>query len=277
MAVLRADDDLESPETSPYLRRSKRVEVRRSAVRWRRLLLLGSLIVMLMAAVLAVAAFRISTYLVTSPRFTLRESFTVRGGEHTGSEWIGQVFAADLGRSVFEVPLDQRRDQLMAYPWVESAYVVRGWPNRLQVLINERKPVAFVRLPQGLSLIDREGMLLPLPRGRKFRFPVVTGLTEKQPPADRKGRVGLMLAVLEDLDREKPPRSEEVSEIDLSDPKDAAVTVSAAGSAVLVHLGNAHFLARYKLFLENIENWREQYGSVRSVDLRYEKQVIVKP
>jgi hypothetical protein len=44
-----------------------------------------------------------------------------------------------------------------------------------------------------------------------------------------------------------------------------------------VHLGNSHFLERYRLFLENVEAWREQYGAVRSVDLRFEKQVVVKP
>ncbi len=270
------DNDLDAPEPSPYLRRAKRVEVRRSAVRWRRALLLGSLIAMLAGGILSVAAYGVSTYLATSPRFTLQEGFTVASGQRVAREQIEQAFDGDLGRSVFEVPLERRRVQLMALPWVESAYIVRGWPNRLRVLVTERKPVAFVRLPQGLSLIDRQGVLLPLIGGGRFQFPVATGINAAQPPAERRKRIGVMLAALEDLDRDTPRRSEDVSEIDLSDPNDAAITVSASGSAVLVHLGNGHFLERYKLFLENIENWREQYGAVKSVDLRYEKQVIVR-
>ena len=165
----------------------------------------------------------------------------------------------------------------MALPWVETAHVVRGWPNHLGILIRERRPVAFVRAASGLSLIDSEGVLLPILAGGKFPFPVLDGISESQAVFDRKKRVGVALAVLADLDREAPPRSGEVSEIDLSDPNDAAITVSASGTPALVHLGNAHFLERYKLFLENVEAWREQYGSVRSVDLRFEKQVIVRP
>ena len=274
---MRAVDELDGPEPSPYLRRSKRVEIRRDRVRWKRILLRGSAIALLSAGVLGAAAYTIHTYLSTSPRFALRDTLAVGGGRHVFPDRAVRIFASNLGSSVFRVPLERRRAELMTLPWVESAHVIRGWPNRLRVLIEERKPMAFVRLSSGVSLIDREGVLLPLPAGEKFLFPVLSGITEAQPLEERKRRVGILAAVLQDLDREMPPRSGEVSEIDLTDPNDAAVTVTASGSAVMVHLGDSHFLERYKLFLENVEAWREQYGSVRSVDLRFEKQVIVKP
>lgn len=283
MKQTREPDNREELEPSPYLRRSKRVEVRRGAGRWKRILLLGGSLTLVAGGLLAAAACGVHRYLITSPRFTLGETFVVGGAQHVTREQVARVFTADLGRSIFGIPLEKRREELMALPWVESAYVGRGWPNRLRVGVSERKPVAFVRLPPGptgssaLSLIDREGVLLPLPRRGQFQFPVLAGLSESQTPAEKKRRVALMLAVLEDLDRETPPRSGEISEIDLSDPTDAAVTVSESGAAVLVHLGDAHFLERYKLFLENVEAWRDQYGSVSSVDLRFEKQVIVKP
>ncbi len=274
---MRADDDLEAPEPSPYLRRSKRVEVRRSAVRWRRILLFGALGSLVCAGALAAAAYTVRSYLTSSPRFLLQENFSIQGSEHVSRTQIERIFAADLGRSIFEMPLERRRFQLNVLPWVESAYVVRGWPDRVRVLVRERQPVAFVRLPGGMSLIDRQGVLMPLPMGGKFRFVVVSGITESQPVFERRRRIAFVLAVLQDFDRETPHRSGEISEIDVSNPEDAAITVSQEGSAVLVHLGNTHFLDRYKLFLDNVEGWRQQYGSVHSVDLQYEKQVIVKP
>ena len=277
-------DDLDSSPPSPYLRARKRVEVRRSAVRWKRVLLIGGAIAVLSTGVLAAAAYGIGTYLTFSPRFVLRDEIVVAGAEHVSRRQLAGVFARDAGRSVFEIPLDSRRTELMSLPWVASAYLVRGWPNRLRVQIRERTPLAFARVPAAdrpgagrLLLIDKEGVLLPLPSGGRFPFPVLAGISESQPPAERKKRVAVMLAVLEELDRETPRRSGEVSEIDLSDPEDAALTVTHADKAALVHLGSSHFLDRYKLFLENIEAWREQYGSVGSVDLRFEKQVIVKP
>jgi cell division protein FtsQ len=271
-------------EPSPYLRRSKQVEVRRSAVRWRRFLMAGTMLALLSSAVVAAAAFTVSAYLATSPRFTLKEGLWIGNTRHASREEITHVFAPDMGRSVFDIPLEKRREELMTLPWVRAAHVARGWPNRIRVAIEEREPVAFARLPASaeprsghLRLIDAQGVLMPLSRKGQFTFPVLTGVSEAQSREERQRRVAVMLAVLADLDRETPRRSGEVSEIDLSNPADAAITVTASGSAVLVHLGNAHFLDRYRLFLENVESWREQYGSVRSVDLRFEKQVVVKP
>jgi cell division protein FtsQ len=263
-------------EPSPYLRRAKRVEVRRAAVRWRRVLWIGIPLFAAAGGMLGAAAYGVHNYLSRSPRFVLSEGLQVTGAQFATTDQIGRVFAGDVGRSIFDAPLQRRREQLLALPWVESAWVMRGWPNRLRVHIAERKPVAFVRTPQGaLGLIDRAGVLMPRPRG-KFPLPVLIGVDETTPLEERRRRVARMLQVLAELDRDTPPRAAEVSEIDLTDAADAAVTVPAGGGAVLVHLGETRFLERYRYFLHNIESWREQYGAVHSVDLRYEKQVIVR-
>ena len=266
----------EEPEPSPYLRRPRRVEVRRGAVRWKRAALLAIPLVVAAGGAVTACAYGLSTYLSHSPRFALQETPAV-GTVYASRDQVARVFSADAGRSVFDVPLEKRREQVMAIPWVENAWVVRGWPNRMRVVVTERRPMAFVRALNGtLALVDREGVLLPLPRRGKFALPVLSGVNEGLPAAERRRRVARMAVVLEDLDRDSPKRGSEVSEMDLTDAGDAAVTVAAAGAAVLVHLGDGHYLDRYRYFLQNIEAWREQYGSVRSVDLRYEKQVIVR-
>ena len=139
------------------------------------------------------------------------------------------------------------------------------------------RPGASPARPAPLLLIDRQGVLLPLPARGNFQFPVLTGVSEAQDLPERRRRVVVLLAVLADLDSESPQHSGEISEIDLSDPADAAVTASVSGSAILVHLGGANYLARYKYFLDNLDHWRGQYRTVRTVDLRFEKQVIVQP
>jgi len=274
--------DPEQP--SPYLRRSRRVEVRRSANHWRRLLWKGGVITLLAGGVLAAAIFALRQYLVASPQFALRDPVAIGGAEQVSRSRLEEIFSADRGRSVFEIPLRRRRDELMALPWIETAHVARGWPNRVRIQVGERTPVAYARLTpvagrigERLALIDRQGMLLPLPRRGNFPLPVLTGVTESQPDAERQQRVAKMLFLLQELDSEMPRRSKDISEIDLSDLEDAAITVSSSGAAVLVHLGREHFLDRYKFFQENVGAWRRQYGSVRAVDLRFEKQAIVKP
>ena len=281
-------DEHDEPEPSPYLRRTRRPEVRRRA-RWKQLLLVGGAVTLASGGVLAAAGYELVSYLISSPRFTLQETEAAATGEYISPAVISQIFSGDVGRSVYRVPLEERRQQLLSLPWVESAYVMRAWPNHLRVLATERKPVAFVRLEgqraagsnvparAPLSLIDREGVLLPLPAQGNLPFPVLSGVTAAQPLSERRKLVGVLLTVLADLDSESPQRSGEISEMDLSDPSDAAVTASVSGSAILVHLGNTNFLARYKYFLDNLDHWRDQYRTVRSVDLRFEKQVIVQP
>ena len=250
---------------------------------------MGGAVTLASGGVLAAAGFELVSYLISSPRFTLQETEAVATGEYISTAVVSQVFSADVGRSVYRVPLEERREQLLSLPWVASAYVMRAWPNHLRVLATERKPVAFVRLEgkrpadsnvparAPLSLIDREGVLLPMPAHGNFPFPVLSGVTESQPLRERRKRVGVLLAVLADLEGESPQHSSEISEMDLSDPSDAAVTASVSGLAVLVHLGSTNFLARYKYFLDNLDHWRDQYRTVRSVALRFEKQVIVQP
>ncbi len=111
-----------------------------------------------------------------------------------------RVFAGDYGRSIFSVPLDERRRRLLAVDWVEDAAVSRIWPNRLLVRITERQPVAFVSLPlHGGSgsaarflLVDAQGVLLDPPSRAQFAFPVLTGLSDEQTDAERRIRVRAM-------------------------------------------------------------------------------------
>jgi len=264
-------------EASPYLRRPRRVEVRRPPIRWRRVLVVGFALLVAMGGAASGVAWGVGLYLSRSPRFALRESPAAAGIAQVMKAEIDSVFAGDGGRSVFDIPLERRRVQLLALPWAENAWVMRGWPNRLRVVVAERKPVAYVRTRNGTpALMDRSGALLPLPRRGQFQYPVLAGVDEATPPEERRKQVERMLAVLEDLDRDTPKRAGEVSEIDLSDPENAAVTVAVAGSAILVHLGDGKYLDRYRYFLQNIGAWQDQFGTVRSVDLKYEKQVIVR-
>jgi hypothetical protein len=46
---------------------------------------------------------------------------------------------------------------------------------------------------------------------------------------------------------------------------------------VLVHLGAGNFLHRYKTYITHVQQWRQQFDKLESVDLRYDGQIIVNP
>jgi hypothetical protein len=82
-----------------------------------------------------------------------------------------------------------------------------------------------------------------------------------------------------------------VSEVDLADGHDLRTTftglqpevVNAADSSVdnsaplLVHFGDGDFQAKYQTLLEKIGDVRAKLGSVESIDLRFDGELVANP
>ena len=68
----------------------------------------------------------------------------------------------------------------------------------------------------------------------------------------------------------------QLSEVDLSDLDDVRAVVPAQGSDILLHFGNSDFLERYHSYQEHLPEWRQQYPDLSAVDLRYDRQVVLK-
>jgi cell division protein FtsQ len=46
---------------------------------------------------------------------------------------------------------------------------------------------------------------------------------------------------------------------------------------VLVELGSGDYLKRYRIYVSHVQEWRQQFQKLESVNLRYDNQVIVNP
>jgi len=189
------------------------------------------------------------------------------------------VFGEDIGKNIFFVHLDERRKQLEQIPWVERATVMRLLPDQIRVSIVERQPVAFVRQGQQVGLVDKDGVLLTMPAAmmaqHNYSFPVVTGIDPKDPPAGRKARMAVYERLLGELDANGQHLSEQISEIDLTDPQDARVLLPEQGADILGHFGDDRFMERYQRYKAHIAEWRQQYPKLAAVDLRYDSQVVL--
>jgi cell division protein FtsQ len=274
--------DLETEQESPFLRGQKRVSVRRSSLpqktaSW--LLWVATALVAL--AVLGAACLGLYRYGEHSWRFRIDSSdqIEVSGAEHVAHAQIMEVMGGDIGRNIFFVPLAQRQQQLEQIPWVESASVMRFVPNRLRIEIHERTPVAFARIGAHISLIDAGGTPMELAAGgkRKYSFPVIAGMNAGEPLSTRAARMKNYNELIRELDSGGAHYSQELSEVDLSDTEDVKVVAADSSGEVLVHLGSGNYLQRYKIFLTHVQQWRQQFDKLESVDLRYDGQIIVNP
>jgi cell division protein FtsQ len=230
---------------------------------------------------LTAAAMALKAYLVRDARFRITgtQNIQATGLTEVSRAEMLPVFGEDVGRNVFFVPLNERRKQLEQLPWVEHATVMRLLPDQIRVEIVERQPVAFTRSGNQVGLVDANGVLLSMSAAamarHHFSFPVLTGIDPGDPAQARKARLAVYLRLMSDLDSTGQHYSEQISEIDLTDPEDARVLMPEQGRDILAHFGEDHFLERYQRYKAHIAEWRQQYPSLASVDLRYEQQVVL--
>jgi cell division protein FtsQ len=237
--------------------------------------------VLVLVGLCAAAAMVARTAILHDDRFVIpaSSSIEVQGNSHVTRAQLLSIFGEDVERNIFRVSLTERKAELEQLPWVEHATVMRLLPNRLRVSIIERTPVAFVRQGNHIGLVDANGVLLDMPMdvqaNMHYSFPVVTGLAPSDPLSLRAARMKLYARFTNDLDSSGEKISQNLSEVDLSNPEDVRALIPDHGTEVLVHFGEDNFLDRYRKFEEHLPEWRTQYPHLSSVDMRYERQVVL--
>jgi cell division protein FtsQ len=292
-------------EEPRYLRRQKPLEIKRRKFGrkgWKTHLRATACVAINLAGLWV--AYDFGHFLLTSPELALvhPEQVELAGNRHVPRESVLEFFAPDRDHSVLRIPIEERRRQLEALPWVEQASVHRVLPNTIQVEIVERTPIAFLRAGSDMSLVDIHGVIFEPPLEGKFHFPVLTGISGAMPQEDREKRTQLFAGFTQQLESARAGALEQVSEVDLSDAHDVRATLtglqqadtptgssSAASSGisspsweqadapVLVHFGDSDFQAKYQTLIEKIGQWQAKTGRVESVDLRFSGQAVVNP
>lgn len=222
----------------------------------------------------------IEQFLIKDNRFRLTEAdefagqspnLVVEGIHYASTSQIRHVFAEDFGRSLYLVPLQERRAQLLAIDWVEDATVSKIWPQTIRVTVHERAPVAFVHLRpnshDGLSrfaLVDRDGYILRPRVAAKFTLPVITGISETEPIENRRARVHRVLGMLHEIG----PLAGQISEINVSDPNNLILAEHAGDSVVNLMVGDENYSERIQNFLANYIEIKEKRPDAKTLDLR---------
>jgi cell division protein FtsQ len=285
-------------EEPKYLRRQRPLEIKRRKFgkkAWKTYLRVTFWGVIALAA--AATSYALGRYLLVSPEMALIHSDQVQvaGNQYVPRGRVLEIFAADRNRSVLRIPLNERRRQLETIPWVEQATVRRALPNRIEVEIAERTPIAFLRDGNNLALVDVHGVILDRPLKANFHFPVITGIGADMPIEDRELRMQMFAGFSQQVESARAGAMDQVSEVDLTEAKDLRATISglqvvntSAGAAandawgdadapIVVHFGDSDFQSKYLTVLNDIGQWRAAAGRVESVDLRFSGEAVVNP
>jgi len=223
---------------------------------------------------------RTEQFLIKDTRFRVAEAddfagqspdLVVEGIHYASASQIRHVFAEDFGRSLYLVPIEERRRRLLAIYWVEDATVSKVWPQTIRVGVRERVPVAFVHLRpnarDGMSrfaLIDRDGYILRPRIAAKFTLPVITGIRENESLENRRARVHRVLGMLKEIG----PLSEQISEVNIADPNDLIVAEHISGRVLNLMLGDENYTERLQNFVSNYDEIKAKRPDASTLDLR---------
>ncbi len=251
----------------------------REPIRWLRFTLWLVAGVVLMVSTLF-AWHTTEEFLIKDDRFRVAESedfrgrspnLVVEGVHYASTSQVRHVFAEDFGRSLYLVPIEKRRLELLEIDWVEDATISKVWPNTLRVFIRERAPVAFVRLSPNrkdgmsrLALVDRDGHILRPRIAAQFTLPVIAGVRENEPLENRRARVRRVLGMLKEIG----PLSGQISEINVSDPNNLIVAEHVDNSVLNLMLGDDNYAERLQSFLSNYAEIKEKRPDAKTLDLR---------
>ena len=135
----------ESPPTEPPPRRRWRRVPRPS---WPRLIV----------ALFLVGALVLGLVVLNSPLLEVN-SVRVGGAETVSPQAIAQLTGLQ-GQNILRVDLEAARQRIVNQPMIHNASVSRSWPNRIEVVIVERRPWGRWRAENIVWPIDAEGVIL---------------------------------------------------------------------------------------------------------------------
>ena len=232
----------------------------------------------LLLALLLYVGYRATRAVLNAEALTITR-ITVSGNSKLSKGEVVALLDGIRGTNMLTVNIELWRQKLLASPWVADAAIRRVLPGTVNVVISERLPMGIGRVNDDLYLIDVHGGIIDQfgPNYADFDLPIIDGLAGA--PRDNgslidEARAALAARVLSAL-QAKPALAKRVSEIDVSDVRDAVLILK--GDTAMVRVGSEQFAERLQSYVDLAPAIRERVARIDYVDLRFDERVYVRP
>lgn len=225
---------------------------------------------------LGAAAVRTTTFLSTSQTLQISTIQPI-GAERVSPETVVGLLAGLRGENILRADLDVWRSKLLESPWIREVTFRRSLPSTIQVLVQERTPIAVGRIAGRLYLVDERGATIDEygPQYASLDLPIVDGFSDKGADKDADAARGAMAARLIMALRQKPTVASRLSQVDVTDLHNATILLN--NDTAELRVGDDHFLARVESYLTLSDALRQRVPEIDYVDLRFDGRVYVRP
>lgn len=209
---------------------------------------------------------------VYTPIFTLQR-VEVSGTSYLTKDQICEIGRIHTGEPLFQLQTDAVAQNLMHDLRIESAVVRRRLPDRLEIEVVERKPVATVACDYGYLDLDHNGTIIAAYRAlHSVPIPLITGMEVKglylgDTVTDE--NVKKVLYFLNQIDAEA---LNQISEVNIANPE---AVVAYANSSVQIRLGKLDRLdEKAVLTADFVKSLKTSRHTIDYVDFSYEAPFI---
>jgi cell division septal protein FtsQ len=219
----------------------------------------------------------VAAWVLTAPRFQLRD-VTVEGGtRRVPAAWLLRAVEPLEGTNLVLLPLSRVAERLHRNPWIDRVEIRKELPDRLRIEVTERRPVALLLAGGTLAYADEEGRpIAPVSSAAEREEARRAGLlvvSFAHPPHG--GGVDAALEVAGDLGRVQPDWAAHLARIEVLGEEDFRLHTEALPFPVLVTRGTVEPKARR--LQELLPELRRRYPKIEAVDLRFSRRIVVQP
>ena len=216
------------------------------------------------------------SWLISLSFFKVQE-FQVTGLNYLREDQIMNRLGKIRNQSLFEVKLDDTQKSLESDPWIRSVRLKKHLPDRIEVLVTEKKAVCYLSEGNETYLSDENGIYIGKTVVSVKNIPEIKGIEVQKWIQGNEREGGLVKRGLAFLEMTMKPHflvaKGDLSSIEMRSEEDLAATI-----------GGTTFLFRYPYapgqwfrFLSVKSDILARNITIENIDLRYSGKVIVRP
>lgn len=206
----------------------------------------------------------------------LLKEIVVVGNQRSPREEIIQALDLAPRQLIFTFSLSRLEEKIGRLPFVEEARLRRRWPDRLEIEVREKQPMAMLYLDE-LYLLDKHCRpIAPAPTGENFDLPLVTGISPRewrQRPAVWSRLLKRSAELLALWREEGKDWSEKPAQIVLDEV--CGVTVVTSGRIWEIQLGMENLVSRLRAWRRVLKVLGQRAGGVSYFDCAANGSVVV--
>ena len=215
----------------------------------------------------------LATWVLTSPRFQLREVVVEGGSERVPATWVAARLAPLEGKNLVRLPLGEVAAELRRNPWIDAVELRKELPGLLRVGISERHPEAFLSNAGRLYYTDSAGRpIVPVDTPEEARR---AGLLEVRFTHPVAGGVASALDVAAELGRVRPDWAGALTLVEVLGEEDFRLHTGALRFPLLVTRGQVG--PKVRRLEELLPELDRRYPAIAAVDLRFSRRIVVQP